>query len=155
MTDKKTGAIHPIHKVVKETEKSTGDQLVENLKKVKLSDKVAGLSGDEKKKAFELIDMWAGQMAIAKIPVVATDCTIEMDLMKGGHIKIIPPTGYNVMQGKRQMEVTDKENILPTYIMVSCAEIDGKPMAMHDLNERLTARDFNILFGYFCRLNLL
>ena len=125
----------------------------------KKSEAIAGLSEVEVTEAFKLFDVMVKQQGLSAAPVIEENCVIEMDLMLGGHLKIVPPTGYHVMQGKRQMDIDgekgNRENMLSTYVMAACSTIDDKPMAMHDLAERFTARDLRVALDFFCRINLL
>lgn len=150
--------------VAKQLPITGADELRNKLTEAKKSDVISGLTDEQKDKAFEVIDLMIKQMDCAHSPELSEDCTIEMELMKGGKIKIVPPTGYHVMQGKRQMKLLtekgDSEEMLPAYIMCACSDItelngEPKPLAMHDMNDKLTARDFNVLLGFFCRINLL
>lgn len=152
--------VKPVKKTpIKELkEPSYGDKLKLKLADARKSDKIAGLSDDEKDKAFELLEAMVAQLDRAHTPSISNDFIIDMDLMKGGHITLIEPTGHHTMQAKRAMQLYGKTGdigeLINVYTMVCCATIDDKPMAIHDV-ERLHAHDFNVLLEFFCRINLL
>jgi hypothetical protein len=135
------------------------DDFKSKIAEAKNSEQIAGLSDEQRDKAFDLLEIMVAQAERCHTPVLGSDCTIEMGLMKGGVLKICEPNGHHVMQGKRQMKLLsekgDSDEMLSTYIMAACSTIDDKPAAMHDIHERLTARDFTIALGFFCRINLL
>jgi hypothetical protein len=131
------------------------------------SKELAHLSAHEKAKAVEIIQLRFKREDSAKDFDIVEGKVIEMELMLGGKIVIKEPMAYQVMSAQKEMagikDQAIKNEMRPVYTMVASADIsdtvDGeevmRPMIMEDLQDRVSARDYEILVHVFRSINLL
>jgi len=120
-------------------------------------------SPSEKQVAYNLMEVMAKNIANTHAPEIMADGSIEMALTKGGRVRLAPAGGRHIMEAARLQSTFSEKARNETedmYVMVACADItDDKeeflPMAVTDIEDRLTARDLRVLLDAFRNINLL
>lgn len=143
----------------KEPVKINASQVIrENMDKLDEIAVYATLPPEQQKVTRDIMSTIANQLEIADSPQILDGGIIKMKLMRGGEITIQQATGFNYMSATREMSAADekaKDANQSVYLMVACSDIDGEPMAMSDMNDRLTVRDTLVLLDAFQAINLI
>lgn len=144
-----------------EAEASVGksEQISKILENAKNSPGFEKFTDEQKEISLEIAKNIFERYPTLDFPKTNPDGTIEMDLMDGGRIVVNAPKGNHVMSAQREMDLCnekgDKDEMLPIYVMAACSNIDGEPVSIFDLTDKLTARDFKNLVAFFRVTNLL
>jgi hypothetical protein len=157
MSTEKNNDKNPAAASVKAIKKS--DQITKILESAKDSPQFANFSDEQKEIAIEIVKGMFDRFPTLDFPKQNDDGSIEMDLMDGSHIHITAPKCSHVITAQRDMETVgekgDKDDMLPIYTMAACSNIDGEPVSVLSMGDKLTARDFKNLIAYFRSSNLL
>jgi hypothetical protein len=156
-TIEKNGSVNP--KPPKPAKPKTYSETIKERLKDARQGELKDISKESQDVVSHVMEIVAKQYDLCNYPDVADDLTIKMELMRGGTLTLVPPTGYHAMAASRLMKLSnekgDEETMYPAYLMAACADLGGEMASIAELQEKMTARDFNTALTFFRRINLI